>query len=125
MAPPPSRLAIATASVHRLLKEEASYRTELRSQEARLTRLQQGAEDDTDNDNREWEIGQETDEGQRRAIEETKAVFGPLREKVLAAVEALEGMLMTSEGDESGEVTAAREAIEKAKAGDEGGGASV
>lgn len=59
MAPPPSRLAIATASVHRLLKEEASYRTELRSQEARLTRLQQGAEDDTDNDNREWEIGQE------------------------------------------------------------------
>ncbi|KAI4159972.1 MAG: hypothetical protein LQ342_006100, partial [Letrouitia transgressa] len=62
MAPPPSRLAITTSSVHRLLKEETSYGTELRNQEARLARLeqqQQGAEDDSENDNREWEIGQE------------------------------------------------------------------
>ena len=31
---------------------------------------------------------------QRRAVEETKAVFGPLRERIQGAVERLEGMLV-------------------------------
>ncbi|KAL9610986.1 MAG: hypothetical protein Q9167_004331 [Letrouitia subvulpina] len=124
---PPNRLAITTSSVHRLLKEETSYRTELRHQEARLARLEQQQQDggaSTEDDNREWEIGQEglyVCVGQRRAIEETKAVFGPLREKVRAAVEALEGVLSSADdgsGVASGEVAAAREVIEKARGGD-------
>ncbi|KAL8938803.1 MAG: hypothetical protein Q9211_003033, partial [Gyalolechia sp. 1 TL-2023] len=59
----PSRLAISTASVHRLLKEEITYRTELASQEARLRKLEgsSGAEqqDDDEDGNREWNIRQE------------------------------------------------------------------
>jgi len=36
---PPSQLAIATSSVHRLVKEEASYHKELTQQEERLKKL--------------------------------------------------------------------------------------
>lgn len=31
---------------------------------------------------------------QKQAVEETKAVFGPLRERITAAVEKLEGLLV-------------------------------
>jgi tubulin-specific chaperone A len=50
--PPPSHLAIATSSVKRLLKEEASYYKELAQQEAQIKALKekiesgQGSEDD-------------------------------------------------------------------------------
>ena len=112
--PPPSPLAISTASVQRLLKEEATYRTELASQETRLKKLER---DDGDEDgNREWTLRQEVssfhflhllmsffflfflcvaDVWQKQAIQETKAVFGPLREKILGAVEGLEGVLVS------------------------------
>ena len=33
---------------------------------------------------------------QKQAVEETKAVFGPLRERIAAAVEKLEGLLVGS-----------------------------
>lgn len=41
--PPPSPLAIATASVRRLLKEEASYHKELADQQAKIKQLEDRA----------------------------------------------------------------------------------
>jgi hypothetical protein len=53
---PPSPLTIATSSVSRLVKEEASYHKELLSQEARLKKLEEGTEED---ENREFSLKQE------------------------------------------------------------------
>lgn len=39
--PPPSQLAIATSSVRRLLKEEASYKKELEDQEKKVKVLEE------------------------------------------------------------------------------------
>ena len=51
--PPPSQLAIATSSVNRLLKEEASYHKELEQEEAKVQALKEkidsGAGDDDGN----------------------------------------------------------------------------
>lgn len=55
--PAPTPLAIVTSSVQRLLKEEATYRTELESQERRLRNLQ--AETEDEDGNRGFLIGQE------------------------------------------------------------------
>lgn len=43
---PPSQLAIATSSVNRLVKEEASYHKEVEQQEARIAKLEQANGDD-------------------------------------------------------------------------------
>jgi hypothetical protein len=53
---PPSQLAIATSSVQRLVKEEASYRKELTGQEKRLEKLLASTEED---ENREYSLKQE------------------------------------------------------------------
>ena len=53
---PPSPLAIATSSVNRLIKEEASYHKELKSQEARLAKLEGSTEED---ENKEYALKQE------------------------------------------------------------------
>lgn len=53
---PPSQLAIATSSVARLVKEEASYHKELVSQQARLKKLEEATEED---ENREYSLKQE------------------------------------------------------------------
>jgi tubulin-specific chaperone A len=53
---PPSQLAIATSSVQRLVKEEASYHKELNSQEKRLEKLLASTEED---ENREYSLKQE------------------------------------------------------------------
>jgi len=53
--PPPSKLAVATSSVQRLVKEEASYHKELEQQEARIKKLEQGSEDE----NAEYQLKQE------------------------------------------------------------------
>ncbi|KAG7006401.1 hypothetical protein G7Y79_00015g039910 [Physcia stellaris] len=111
---PPSQLSIATSSVLRLLKEEASYRTELEGQKKRLQTLETESDDDEEG-NRAWNIGQE-----KRAMKETEAVFAPLKEKVVTAVEALESLLLASEegrGDGGGEdeIVKARNAVEKSK----------
>ena len=53
--PPPSQLAIATSSVLRLVKEEASYHKELQQQEARIEELQKGGGDE----NAEFQLKQE------------------------------------------------------------------
>lgn len=51
----PSQLTIATSSLQRLIKEEASYHKELSQQEARLKKL----ESETGDENREYMIKQE------------------------------------------------------------------
>lgn len=52
---PPSKLAIATGSLKRLIKEEASYHKELSQQEARIKQLEAGSEDE----NAEFQLKQE------------------------------------------------------------------
>lgn len=53
---PPSPLAIATGSVQRLVKEEASYHKELMAQEAHLEKLLASTEED---ENKEYTLKQE------------------------------------------------------------------
>lgn len=52
---PPSQLAIATSAVNRLVKEEKSYREELKHQEASIAKLEQGGGDE----NAEYTLRQE------------------------------------------------------------------
>ena len=52
---PPSQLAIATSSLNRLVKEEASYHKELQGQEASIAKLEQGGGDE----NAEYQLRQE------------------------------------------------------------------
>lgn len=54
--PPPSPLAIATSSLQRLVKEEASYYKELEKQEARLKKTEESTEED---ENRIYTLKQE------------------------------------------------------------------
>lgn len=54
--PPPSPLAIATSSLQRLVKEEASYYKELEKQEERLKKIEASTEED---ENREYTLKQE------------------------------------------------------------------
>lgn len=98
---PPSQLAIATSAVNRLVKEEASYHKELEQQQARIAKLEQGGGDE----NAEWTLKQEvsnlvldarclTDHLQKRAIEETKAMFPQLRTRIQDALAKLEQQLV-------------------------------
>ena len=52
---PPSKLAVATGSVTRLVKEEASYHKELVQQEERITKLEASEGDH----NKEYTLRQE------------------------------------------------------------------
>jgi len=54
--PPPSQLSIATSSVQRLVKEEASYHKELEKQQARLKNLETNPDED---ENAEFQLRQE------------------------------------------------------------------
>jgi hypothetical protein len=54
--PPPSQLSIATSSVQRLVKEEASYHKELEKQQARLQSLEANPDGD---ENAEYQLKQE------------------------------------------------------------------
>ncbi|RHZ67738.1 putative tubulin-specific chaperone Rbl2 [Aspergillus thermomutatus] len=109
---PRSQLEIATASVERLVKEEASYHRELQQQTERIQKLesQQAGEDE----NREYMLKQE-----RLALEETKKVLPSLKQKIDEAVAKLESLLAEEgkKGPESNvdQITAGKEAIAKAK----------
>ncbi|KAL6714592.1 tubulin folding cofactor A [Lecanora helva] len=120
---PPSQLAIATSSINRLLKEESLYRAELKSQERQLEKLkgdgsvpavnhQEAGEAEKGNGNEEFLIRQG-----EQAIQETKAVFGPLREKITGMVEKVEGLLSSdrSKAFPAMEVEAAKDAVARAK----------
>ena len=45
---PPSKLAIATSAVQRLVKEEASYHKELEQQKARIQKMEGNSGDDAE-----------------------------------------------------------------------------
>ena len=53
--PPPSKIAIATGSVLRLVKEEASYHKEIAQQEERIRKLEASEGDN----NKEYTLKQE------------------------------------------------------------------
>jgi tubulin-specific chaperone A len=53
--PPPSKLAVATSSLTRLVKEEASYHKEMEQQQARIKKLEAGS----DEENAEYMLRQE------------------------------------------------------------------
>lgn len=53
--PPPSKVAIATGSVLRLVKDEASYHKEIVQQEERIRKLEESAGDE----NKEYTLKQE------------------------------------------------------------------
>ena len=59
--PAPSQLAIATSSLQRLAKEEASYHKELQIQQKSIDRLEQNQTEETDDDrgNHEFQLKQE------------------------------------------------------------------
>ncbi|KAF2730142.1 tubulin-specific chaperone Rbl2 [Polyplosphaeria fusca] len=107
---PPSKLAVATSSVTRLVKEEASYHKEMEQQEKRIKKL----EEDKNVENAEYLLKQE-----RQALEETKKVIPSVREKIQGALEKLEDELESNkeDGDDAptGEVTKAKEAIAEGK----------
>jgi len=118
----PTQIQIAMGSLERLLKEEKSYYKELDQQQARIARLEKG-EGDVDEDNKDFQLKQEVrelthqrpcrtcmrlqyrrQEGivtgpmltsvQKRAVEETKAVFPSLRDRIVNAREKLESYLV-------------------------------
>lgn len=64
--PPPSQLSIATSSVQRLVKEEASYHKELEKQLARLHNLKTNPDGD---ENAEFQLKQEVLEPSHPALE--------------------------------------------------------
>ncbi|RFU35239.1 hypothetical protein B7463_g1167, partial [Scytalidium lignicola] len=104
---PPSQLTIATSSVLRLVKEEASYHKELSQQQARLKKLLESKEED---ENAEFNLKQE-----RAAIEETNAVFPSLRQRIQDAVLKLEDLLDSNSSASEEEVTKAKDAVQQAK----------
>ncbi|PBP19470.1 putative tubulin-specific chaperone Rbl2 [Diplocarpon rosae] len=106
---PPSPLAIATSALQRLVKEEGSYENELKEQETRLKKILATKDED---ENAEYKLKQE-----RAAIEETRAVFPPLRERISDALKKLEDQVEAgkSTGSSEEELTKAKEAIENAK----------
>ncbi|KAJ9192808.1 hypothetical protein DTO164E3_8159 [Paecilomyces variotii] len=110
---PPSPLSIATSSVQRLVKEEASYHRELQQQEQRIQRLEAETGPDEDG-NRQYALNQE-----RRAMEETKAVLPTLKPKISAALQKLEALLVEEgqKGDQSNveQINAAKDAVAQAK----------
>ncbi|KAA8652339.1 hypothetical protein EYZ11_008169 [Aspergillus tanneri] len=109
---PLSHLEIATQSVLRLVKEEASYHRELKEQTERVQRLE--AQQNTDDENSEYTLKQE-----RLALDETKRVLPTLKQKIEDAIAKLQSLL-TEEGQKGTEsnvehINAAKDAISKAR----------
>lgn len=57
--PSPTPLDVATQSVQRLVKEEASYHKELSGQQARVAKTESGIRDGTDDENANYVLEQE------------------------------------------------------------------
>ncbi|KIX01323.1 uncharacterized protein Z518_09048 [Rhinocladiella mackenziei CBS 650.93] len=91
----PSQLQIATSSLQRLIKEEASYYKEQAQQEARIATLEKKSPAADEADNHEYQLKQE-----RKALEETIAVIPTLREQITSAREKLESFLDSATNDE-------------------------
>ncbi|KAL5611563.1 hypothetical protein BROUX41_000852 [Berkeleyomyces rouxiae] len=109
--PAPTPLEVTTKAVTRLVKEEKSYHIELVSQLARLDKLKSEAATTTD-ENHSYILKQE-----ETAIEETRAVFQPLRIRIAAAVEKLVAQISDSEASATPEqLTAANDAVAQGRA---------
>ncbi|KAH6648582.1 tubulin binding cofactor A [Truncatella angustata] len=93
--PAPSPIKIATQAVTRLTTEEKYYQKELSSQNSRIEKLEADLKAGNDADgNAEFVIRQEG-----KALEETKAVFGPLKQRIIEAAQRLEEQIATAEDD--------------------------
>ncbi|OJJ01470.1 hypothetical protein ASPVEDRAFT_82995 [Aspergillus versicolor CBS 583.65] len=109
---PRSQLEITTASVQRLVKEEASYRRELEQQKERIQKLE--AQDPSADENRDYLLNQE-----RLALAETERVFPSLKQKIEETIAKLDSLLV-EEGKKGAEsnvehINAAKEAIASAR----------
>ncbi|CAK7225559.1 tubulin folding cofactor A [Sporothrix curviconia] len=113
--PPPSDIAIATKAVERLVKEETFYRAELAKQQDRVRQLAAeiaAVEDPSTLDsNAEYVLKQES-----RAVDETKAVFAPLRQHTAEAVSTLEEQIAIREADQVDGAAGSDDELEKARA---------
>ncbi|ETS87297.1 hypothetical protein PFICI_01125 [Pestalotiopsis fici W106-1] len=111
--PAPSPLKIATQAVSRLVTEEKYYQKELSSQNARIEKLDADIKNGSDTDsNAEFMLKQE-----QKAMEETKAVFGPLKQRIFEATQRLEEQIATAEGAQDAnqdELTKAKEVLASA-----------
>jgi len=107
---PPSKLAIASSAVQRLVKEEASYHKELEQQQGRIHKLESGSGDE----NAVYQLKQE-----KQALAETKTVLASMKGKIDAAVEELDNQLEENQDDGGGasteDITRAKEIIAAAK----------
>jgi tubulin-specific chaperone A len=101
--PAPSKVAIATGSVLRLVKEEASYHKEIAQQEERIQKLQ----DSVGDSNKEYTLKQEVCISiifkssqlmciQKQALAETRNVLPSMQTKISAALEKLEEALVSA-----------------------------
>ncbi|CAK7201122.1 tubulin folding cofactor A [Sporothrix eucalyptigena] len=113
--PPPSDLAIATKAVERLVKEEAFYRAELAKQQDRVRQLAAEIAAATDpstlDSNAEYVLKQES-----RAVDETNAVFAPLRQRTAESVSTLEEQIAIREADQVDGAAGSDDELEKARA---------
>lgn len=129
---PPSALAVATSSVQRLVKEETYYHKELASQQTRVEKLEKDIKDGSKDldENAEYVLKQEVlchghscsntalshhannHLVQKQAMDETRNVFGPLRNRITDAVLKLEEQIAI--GESSAEESAQTE-LAKAK----------
>ncbi|OTA93642.1 hypothetical protein M434DRAFT_395460 [Hypoxylon sp. CO27-5] len=116
--PAPSPLTIATQSVQRLVKEEKYYRKELTQQSERVKKLEAELKSggEAADGNAEFVLKQE-----QKAVDETKAVFAPLNERIAEAVQRLEEQIATAESENGSaeEIQKAKEALELGKAVEE------
>ncbi|KAI0404857.1 putative tubulin-specific chaperone Rbl2 [Xylaria palmicola] len=110
--PAPSPLSVATQSVQRLVKEDGYYRKELAQQTERVAKLEAdlkaSSEPEPEDENAAFMLKQE-----QKAVEETHAVFAPLRKRTVEAVQRLEEQIAAAEaeGAATDEIAKAREAL--------------
>ncbi|KAB8346085.1 hypothetical protein FH972_023135 [Carpinus fangiana] len=84
--PPPSKLAIVTSSVARLMKDKQSYQKELEEQEERIKKLENETSED---ENAGYLLKQE-----RGNLEETKRMIPDLQKRIVDASKKLEQQLV-------------------------------
>ncbi|OQN99272.1 hypothetical protein B0A48_15121 [Cryoendolithus antarcticus] len=125
--PAPSQISIATSSLNRLVKEVGSYHKESSQQQARIAKLESGDIGEHEEDNAEFVLKQEVSLSltcrmepidieanfsvQKRALEETKAMFPQLKIKIEDGQSRLQTQLDSSSDATPEEVTKAKEAL--------------
>ncbi|KAH8676069.1 tubulin binding cofactor A [Xylariales sp. PMI_506] len=106
--PAPSPLKIATQAVSRLVTERKYYGIELAAQTKRVEKLEADLKKGEDSDgNAEFMLKQE-----QKAMQETEAVFGPLKQRIDEAVQRLQEQIAIAESE--GEAAGSEE-LKKAK----------